>query len=169
MHYSVSSRNRAAKQNRLERLSSLRCRFAHWAFGGAGPPSLNKEVIRRGTRCGERVAACCIRTRSVWDAHLDVVDVDSACNGWHAVQLPDIVLQVGHLMDEVAVTLEVHLQGPAASAHSRPSLHALEQLMRSTPAAGISCRECSRACQQAWHCLASLQGTSLVTDQLLYN
>ena len=39
-----------------------------------------------------------------------MVDVDCARNAWDGVQLANVVLQVGHLMDEVAVALEVHLR-----------------------------------------------------------
>ena len=42
-------------------------------------------------------------------ARLDVVDVDCTRNARDGVQLADIVLQVVHLMDEVAVALEIHL------------------------------------------------------------
>jgi len=44
------------------------------------------------------------------NGHLDVVDVYGALDAWDAVELPHIVLQVGHLMNEVAVALEVHLR-----------------------------------------------------------
>lgn len=42
--------------------------------------------------------------------YLDVVDVHTPCNAWDTVQLPHIVLQIWHLMDEVAVALKVGLQ-----------------------------------------------------------
>lgn len=44
------------------------------------------------------------------NGHLDVVDVYGALDAWDAVELPHIVLQVGHLMNEVAIALEVHLR-----------------------------------------------------------
>ena len=43
-------------------------------------------------------------------ARLNVVDVDCARDAGDGVQLAHVVLQVGHLMDEVAVALEVHLR-----------------------------------------------------------
>jgi hypothetical protein len=42
--------------------------------------------------------------------HLDVEYVDSALYARDAIELPYIILDVGHLVDEVAVALEVHLQ-----------------------------------------------------------
>ena len=43
-------------------------------------------------------------------ARLDVVDVDCTRNARDGVQLANIVLQVLHLMDAIAVALEIHLR-----------------------------------------------------------
>ena len=66
-----------------------------------------------------------------WWPHLDMVDVDTPCNAWDAVQLPHVVLQIRHLMDEVAVALEVGLhvrqclgEDPLCSEHALTPLAA---------------------------------------------
>ena len=58
-------------------------------------------------------------------ARLDVVNVDCTRNARDGVQLANIVLQVGHLMDEVAVAFEVHL-------HQQPELYSCQQCKRAT-------------------------------------
>ena len=51
-----------------------------------------------------------------------MVNVDCACNARYGVQLAHIVFEVGHLMDEVAVALEVHLrQQPGLGSSARYS------------------------------------------------